>query len=348
MHPAASACDHAFGREVVRSATDAGRANAAIFVADDNPTFFVDSGIEEVEEVAAGASIANAAPLDGIAWSDVLGRPGLTAVKRSSYVEIPHTWKRRSRTAIFTVAAVKVSSRGFAAEKRKGSAKRVTSYYCRKYSVNNRPAIDHYRTDIGVANPVKSFVMRHGDVRVAVIGLITEIQRAVSRYPDRWVARGLMTAIGGIVFLAITSRARDDSNVPGYAIVLRHHDRLLARFVECNYPAASLVGHVDGSVSRRHFDAPVQTGAISDGEHGRGCLAEKKSAVIAPKRACVGDALRSVVDRVWIKRSGVRQRRMIWAATESLVVDVGRNNAVARSKVVSIVISNVDRRTSRG
>src|SRR5438093_5182530 len=181
MHPAALACDHAFGGEVVRSAIDAGGANAAIFVADENAAFLVDGSIEKVEQVAACAAIANAAALDGIAWSDVLGRPGLATVKRSSYVEIPHTWKRRSRTAIFTVAAVKVSSRGFAAEKRKGSAERVTSYYCRKYSVNNRPAIDHYRTDIGVANPGKSFVMRHGDVRVAVVGLITEIQRAVGR-----------------------------------------------------------------------------------------------------------------------------------------------------------------------
>src|SRR5438552_3136573 len=157
-----------------------------------------------------------------------------------------------------------------------------------------------------------------------------------------------MTAIGGIVFLAITSRARDDSDVPGYAIVLRHHDRLLAGLVEWKCPAASLVRHVDGSVSGRDLDVPVQTGAIGDGEHGRGCLAEKKSAVIAAKRTCVGDALRRVVDRLWIEWSGVRQRRMIWAATESLMVDVGRNNAVARSKVISIVIGNVDRRTGRG
>src|SRR5438093_2197219 len=305
MHPAALACDHAFGGEVVRSAIDAGGANAAIFVADKDAAFFVDSGIEEVEEVAAGASIANAAALDGIAWCYILRRPSLTAVKRSSYVEIPHTWKRRSRTAILTVTAVKVSSSGFAAEKRKGSAERITSYYCRKYSVNNRPAIDHYRTDIGVANPDKSFVMRHGDVRVAVIGLITEIQRAVRRYPDRWVALGLVAAIGGIVFLAITTRARDDSDVPGYAIVLRHHDRLLARFVEGKYAAAAFVWHIHGAVSGRDFDVPVQPRPISDCKHWRGRLAEKKSAVTAAKRACLRAALRSIVDRVRVKRSGI-------------------------------------------
>src|SRR5437667_7030043 len=157
-----------------------------------------------------------------------------------------------------------------------------------------------------------------------------------------------MTAIGGIVFLAITTRARDDSDVPGYAIVLRDSDGLLTGRVEWKCPAASLVRHVDGSVSRRHFHVAVQTGAIGDCKHRCGRLAEKKFAVIAAKRPCVGDALRRVVDRVWIEWSGVRQRRMIWAATESLMVDVGRNNAVARSKMVSIVISNVDRRTGRG
>src|SRR6266446_5018123 len=157
-----------------------------------------------------------------------------------------------------------------------------------------------------------------------------------------------VAAIGGIVFLAITTRARDDSDVPGYAIVLRDSDGLLTGLVEWKYPAASLVRHVDGSVSRRHFHVAVQTGAVGDCEHGRGCLAEEKSAVIAAERARIGDALRRVVDRLCIEWSGVRQRRMIWAATESLMVDIGRNNAVARSKMVSIVISNVDRRTSRG
>src|SRR5438067_8905242 len=157
-----------------------------------------------------------------------------------------------------------------------------------------------------------------------------------------------MTAIGGIVFLAIATGARDDSDVPGYAIVLRDSDGLLTGLVEWKCPAASLVRHVDGSVSRRHFHVAVQPRTISDGEHGRGRLAEKKSAVIAAKRACVGDALRRVVDRLWIEWSGVRQRRMIWAATESLMVDVGRTNAVARGKVISIVIGNVDRRTGRG
>src|SRR5438034_8638681 len=112
MHPAALACDHVFGREVVRSAIDAGGANAAIFVADENAAFLVNGSIEKVEQVAACSAIANAAALDGIVWSDVLGRPGLTAIKRSSDVEIPYTWKGRSRTAIFTVTAVKVSSRG--------------------------------------------------------------------------------------------------------------------------------------------------------------------------------------------------------------------------------------------
>src|SRR5206468_8099395 len=160
MHPAALACDHAFGGEVVRSTIDAGGANAAIFVADKDAAFFVDSGIEEVEEVAAGASIANAAALDGIAWCYILRRPSLTAVKRSSYVEIPHTWKRRSRTAIFTVAAVKVGSACFAAKECEGRAPGITSYHFGEYSVEHRAAIDHYRTDIGIANPGKSFVVR--------------------------------------------------------------------------------------------------------------------------------------------------------------------------------------------
>src|SRR6266513_5370325 len=104
-----------------------------------------------------------------------------------------------------------------------------------------------------------------------------------------------MAAIGGIIFLAITSRARDDSDVPGYAIVLRDSDGLLTGLVEWKYPAASLVRHVDGSVSRRHFHVAVQTGAIGDCEHGRGCLAEKKPAVISSERSCVGEALRRVV-----------------------------------------------------
>src|SRR5206468_4462432 len=116
MHPAALACDHAFGREVVRSAIDAGGADAAIFVADDNPPFLVDGSIEKVEQVTACSAIADTTTLDRIPRCYVLRRPSLSAVKSSSDIEIPHTWKRRSRTAIFTVAAVKVSSRGLAAE----------------------------------------------------------------------------------------------------------------------------------------------------------------------------------------------------------------------------------------
>src|SRR5438876_428060 len=157
-----------------------------------------------------------------------------------------------------------------------------------------------------------------------------------------------MTAIGGIVFLAITSRARDDSDVPGYAIVLRDSDGLFTGLVEWEYATASFIRHIDGAVSRRHFHVAVQTGAISDREHGRGCLAENKPAVIAAERPRIGDALRRVVDRLWIKRSRIGQRRMIWAATERLMVDVGRNDAVTGGEVIPIVIGNVDRRTSRG
>src|SRR6266446_8177955 len=185
-------------------------------------------------------------------------------------------------------------------------------------------------------------------MRVAVVCLVAEIQRAVGRDSDRWVALGLVAAIGGIIFLAIALVGANQTYAPGQSIVLRDSDGLLTGLVEWKYPAASLVRHVDGSVSRRHFHVAVQTGAVGDCEHGRGCLAENKPAVIAAKRARIGDALRRVVDRLWIEWSGVRQRRMIWAATESLMVDIGRNNAVARSKMVSIVISNVDRRTSRG
>src|SRR6266568_7124969 len=147
-----------------------------------------------------------------------------------------------------------------------------------------------------------------------------------------------MTAIGGIVFLAITTRARNDSDVPGYPIVLRHHDRLLARFVEGKYATASLIRHIHGAVSGRHLDVTMQAGAIGDREHWRRNLTEEEATVVAAERPRIGDALRSVVDRVWIEWSGVRQRRVISSASERLVVDVGRNNTVTRSKVIAVVI----------
>src|SRR5260370_27666080 len=103
----------------------------------------------------------------------------------------------------------------------------------------------------------------------------------------------------------------DEQYAPVSSFAPRDGDVLFTGFGEWKYPAAPLVRHVDGSVSRRHFHVAVQTGAIGDCKHGRGCLAEKKSAVIAAKRACVRDALRSVIDRVLINRSRIGQRRMI-------------------------------------
>jgi len=92
----------------------------------------------------------------------------------------------------------------------------------------------------------------------------------------------------------------------------------------------------------------VQTLAIDVGEHRRGCLAENKPAVVAPKRACVRDALRSVIDRVWIERSGIRQRRMIWATSECFVVDIGGNHAVTGNEAITVIVRDVDRRTGWG
>src|SRR5438132_103773 len=158
MHPAALACDHAFGGEVVRSAIDAGGANAAIFVADKDAAFFVDSGVEEVEEVAAGASIANAAALDGIAWCYILRRPSLSAVKSSSDIEKPHTWKRWRRTTIFAVSAMKVGSACFAAKEGKGRAPGITSHDCGKYSVEHRSAINNRSTYICILAPSHALV----------------------------------------------------------------------------------------------------------------------------------------------------------------------------------------------
>src|SRR5437016_13513280 len=127
MHPAALACDHAFGGEVVRSASDAGGANAAIFVADENAAFLVDGSIEKVEQVAACAAIANTTTLDRVARCCILRRPSLATVKRSSYVEKPHTWKRWRRTTIFAVSAMKVGSACFATRECKGSGPGRTS-----------------------------------------------------------------------------------------------------------------------------------------------------------------------------------------------------------------------------
>src|SRR2546430_8999021 len=62
-HPAALACDHAFGGEIVCSAVDAGGANAAILVSYEDAAFLIDGGIVEVEEIAAGPAFTiSAAP----------------------------------------------------------------------------------------------------------------------------------------------------------------------------------------------------------------------------------------------------------------------------------------------
>jgi len=60
-HPAALACDGAFGREIIRSAVNASRAYAPVIVTDHNTPVLVDRGIVEVEQVAAGAALADTA-----------------------------------------------------------------------------------------------------------------------------------------------------------------------------------------------------------------------------------------------------------------------------------------------
>src|SRR5437667_7498001 len=177
--------------------------------------------------------------------------------------------------------------------------------------------------------------------------LVTKIDRAISSNTDRWIARRRDCIIQ--IAFAVGRGVWNRSDTPGNSIVLGNYGRLLRScFMEGHAAATSAVRDVNCAICRRDFYVTMQTFAIGGGKHRGSCLAKNKSAVVTPKRACVRDALRSVINRIRIKRPGIGQRRMISAASEGLVVDVGRNNTVTGSEMVPIIIGNIDRRTCRG
>ena len=151
---------------------------------------------------------------------------------------------------------MKVRSTCFATKESKGGSAGITCDNGRKYGVKHRSAINNCGADICVTNPGESFIVGDGNVWVTIICLITKIQGAVGGDSNRWIAFGLMTPIGGIVFLAIAGRAWNGSDAPSDAVVLRHDDGLLTRFVEGKGSAAAFVRHIDRPV-RPNFDVTV-------------------------------------------------------------------------------------------
>src|SRR5439155_26851843 len=159
-----------------------------------NPPFLVDGSIEKVEQVTACSAIADTTTLDRIPRCYILRRPSLSAVKSSSDIEKPHTWKRWRRTTIFAVSAMKVGSACFAAKECKGRARGITSYDGGKYSVEHRSATNNRSTYICILAPSHALVGFYGDVRVVVIGLVAEIHSPVGADAGGWGAHGLLAA----------------------------------------------------------------------------------------------------------------------------------------------------------
>ena len=262
---AALSGDRCFCGVIIRSSINAARGDAAVIITDHDPSFLVDSCIKEIEQIAAGSTAADSAALDRIARRDVLSAPRHAAIKRCCHIEIPHAGEV-SRGACLSVSAMKVSPTSFAAEEGERCAAGITSYHLGKYSVEDGAAINNCSTYVCVFAPSYSLVCGYGNMRVAVICLIAEIQRAVGRNSDRRVALGLVAAICRGAALAITGRRAHRKYRPRDAIVVRPDNGLLAGFVERQGPAASFIGNVNCAV-RRNLDVAMQSGACGNGEH---------------------------------------------------------------------------------
>src|SRR4029077_12736241 len=178
-HPAALACDYAFGGEVVRSSIDAGVANAAIFIADEDAAFLVDGGIVEVEEVAAGAALTDAAALNRITGRDILRGPSLATVERSRDIQIPNASEVCTVSTGRSLSTIPISARRFGTVECKCGAIRITGHRCRKRGIQYWPAVYHGGADIDRRRPVQAFIVRYRNHWVPVGGLIPKINGAV-------------------------------------------------------------------------------------------------------------------------------------------------------------------------
>src|SRR5207237_753408 len=188
MHPAALACDHTFGGEVVRSAIDAGGANAAIFVADQDAAFLIDGGIVEVEQVAAGTALADAAALNRITGRDILRSPGLATVECSRNVQIPNASEVCTVSTVRSLSAIPISARSFGTVECKCGAIRITGHRCRKRGIQYWSAVYHGGADIDRRRPIQAFIVRYRNHWVPVGSLIPKIDGAVRSDTNRRVA----------------------------------------------------------------------------------------------------------------------------------------------------------------
>src|SRR5882724_8105985 len=273
MHPAALACDHAFSREVVRSAIDAGGANAAIFVADDNPPFLVDSDIVEVEQVAAGTALTDAAALNRITGRDILRGPSLATVECGRDIQIPNASEVCTVSTVRSLSTIPVSARSFGTVECKCGAIRITGHCCRKRGIQYWPAVYHGGADIDRRRPIQAFIVRHRNHWVPVGRLVTKIDRAISSNTDRWIARRRDCVIQ--IAFAVSRGVGNRSDTPGNSIVLGNYSRLLrANLVKRHAAAASGIRHINGAVRGRNLEVTMQTLAIESGKHRRSCLAK--------------------------------------------------------------------------
>src|SRR5438067_1684639 len=345
-HSAALSRNHSLGGKIIRSAVDAGGANAAILVSYEDAAFLIDGGIVEVEEVAAGTALTDAAALNRITGRDILRGPSRATVECSRDIQIPNASEVCTVSTVRSLSTIPISARSFGTVECKCGAIRITGHRCWERGIQYWPAVYHGGADIGRRRPIQAFIVRHRNHWVPVGSLIPKINGAVRSDTNGRVASGRNRIIK--IAFTIGRRVGDRPDTPRNSVVFRNNDRLsCTRLVKRHAAAASGVRHINCAIRGRDLEVTMQTLAVGSGEHRRGCLAENKPAVVAPKRACVRHALRSVVDRILIKRPGIGQRRMEWATSECFVVNVGRNNAVARYEVITIVVSNVDRRTRR-
>src|SRR5207302_1815942 len=109
-HSAALPRNHAFGRKIIRSAVDAGGANAAIFVADQDAAFLIDGGIVEVEQVAAGTALTDAAALNRITGRDILRGPCRATVECSRDIQIPNASEVCALSTFRSFSAIPISA----------------------------------------------------------------------------------------------------------------------------------------------------------------------------------------------------------------------------------------------
>src|SRR5207237_3240600 len=241
----------------------------------EDAAFLIDGGIVEVEEVAAGTALTDAAALNRIAGRDILRGPSRATVECSRDIQIPNASEVCTVSTVRSLSTIPISARSFGTVECKCGAIRITGHRCRKRGIQYWPAVYHGGADIDRRRPIQALIVRYRNHWVPVGGLIPKIDGAVRRDTNRRVASGRDCVIQ--IAFAVSRGVGNRSDTPGNSIVLGNHSRLLrANLVKRHAAAASGIRHINGAVRGRNLEVTMQTLAIESGKHGSSCLAEMK------------------------------------------------------------------------